>query len=567
MLSIVLCFAVMITFNMTVHADDINKESIYTLAATATPNVTGDAYMLSLNSIDDEFNQYVSEVRFEVTCGKKTIIYNAICKDVSGNYLALLKIKDFAQAGDYSVRAVAELNNGSVMNLKPTVFHVDSYKETDKKTTTVSVLGDSISTYLGVTSDDSTGCYYTPDNFELDDMWWNVLCARNNMQLGVVNAIGGSRVTWNGVDDDQSYHLGEQYAMTYDGRIQSLDDNGKPDIICFFGGMNDALAGNNDDGTPKVTIGDLNQMLTYGKLDTFADAYMTALLKLNYYYPEAEIISISPYQTVGDLVYGDVTTPIAKSIAKCDSLLGNKNVDLRSSGIMGNVDTQSDSIHLTASGMVKVVQMVESALGLNPNFSSGFRKDWRGQEHYYDADGDMLVNRFVNVNNSKYYINNEGVVSKNTFACDGKYTYYFQADGTAMTDRLTYHPDGQHVIYFDEKGHEVFSNYAHVRKSISGDTVDDYCFFDVNGYMYTDVLTWDEAGENLLYANPYGVLEVGKWFQFSDTLKWADGTQAEGIAGKYGYANADATLMRDTYTYDWDGRLCYMQGNGTALYK
>ena len=65
----------------------------------------------------------------------------------------------------------------------------------------------------------------------------------------------------------------------------------------------------------------------------------------------------------------------------------------------------------------------------------------------------------------------------NEFVCDGTYTYFLQADGTAMKDRLTYHPDGVHVIYFDQYGHEVFSDFAHVKKSIAGEPVDDYCFF------------------------------------------------------------------------------------------
>lgn len=155
----------------------------------------------------------------------------------------------------------------------------------------------------------------------------------------------------------------------------------------------------------------------------------------------------------------------------------------------------------------------------------------------------------------------------NTFKCDGTYTYFFQADGTAMKDRLTYHPDGVHVIYFDKDGHEVFSDFAHVSKSISGDEVDDYCFFDVYGYMYVDVLTWDKKGEKLLYANPYGRLECEGWFQFSNTVKWADGTPCEGIAGGYGFGQKfDCTLLRDCKTWDWEGKPVYLQGNGVAKY-
>ncbi len=155
----------------------------------------------------------------------------------------------------------------------------------------------------------------------------------------------------------------------------------------------------------------------------------------------------------------------------------------------------------------------------------------------------------------------------NEFKCDGIYTYYFQADGTSMRERLTYHPDGVHVIYFDQYGHEVFSDFAHVSKSISGETVDDNCFFDVFGYMYVDILTYDKNGEKLLYANPYGRLECAGWFTFSNTVKWGDGTPCDGIAGGIGYGQEDCTLLTNTNTYDWLGRPCYMQGNGVALYQ
>lgn len=178
-----------------------------------------------------------------------------------------------------------------------------------------------------------------------------------------------------------------------------------------------------------------------------------------------------------------------------------------------------------------------------------------GYSFYRDDAGDVTC------------LDNNGNKVINGFVCDGVYTYYFQYDGTAMRDRLTYHPDGEHVIYFDKYGHEVFSDFANVRRSISGEAVDDYCFFNVYGYLYVDVVTYDKTGTYLYYANPYGVLERGKWFQFSDTVMCADGTPWNGAAGNYGYANANGTLMVNTYTYDWEGRKCYMQGNGVALYE
>lgn len=145
----------------------------------------------------------------------------------------------------------------------------------------------------------------------------------------------------------------------------------------------------------------------------------------------------------------------------------------------------------------------------------------------------------------------ENVPVKNAFKCDGTYTYFFQADGSAMKDRLTYHPDGEHIIYFDQNGHEVFSDFTNVKRSISGTPVDDLCFFDVYGYMYRDVITYDKSGRYLYYANEYGVMERNGWFGFS-------AKQGGGI----GYAYSDGTLMTNQFTYDQFGRLVYLGADG-----
>ena len=173
---------------------------------------------------------------------------------------------------------------------------------------------------------------------------------------------------------------------------------------------------------------------------------------------------------------------------------------------------------------------------------------------------------FYRDNGNVYCYDRDGTPVVNSFACDGIYTYFFQADRTAMKNRLTYHPDGVHVIYFDGYGHEVFSNFANVKKTVTGENVDDYCFFDVYGYLYVDVVTYDMSGKKLYYANEYGVMDRSKWFRFSDTAKWADGTPFDRAGGDYGYAQSDCSLMTNRYAYDWNGTRCYLQGNGVAKY-
>ena len=48
---------------------------------------------------------------------------------------------------------------------------------------------------------------------------------------------------------------------------------------------------------------------------------------------------------------------------------------------------------------------------------------------------------------TRYYRDN--ILMTDVFFYDGTYTYYLMSDGTPMRDRLTYHPDGEHIIYFN----------------------------------------------------------------------------------------------------------------------
>ena len=183
-----------------------------------------------------------------------------------------------------------------------------------------------------------------------------------------------------------------------------------------------------------------------------------------------------------------------------------------------------------------------------------------------DADTSKYYNVTTNGGSwdgTHYYLPS-GQMVRNSFFSDGTYTYYLQADGTPMKDRLTYHPDGVHVIYFDANGHEVFSDFAHVTKSIAGTDVDDMCCFGVYGYMYVDTLTYDKAGTRIYYVNPYGVLERNGWFRFSG-YEFDAGLGFSGKAGGYGYANGDGSLIVNSYMYDWNGNLVYMQGDGHML--
>ncbi len=134
-----------------------------------------------------------------------------------------------------------------------------------------------------------------------------------------------------------------------------------------------------------------------------------------------------------------------------------------------------------------------------------------------------------------------GKMVTNQFMFDGSYTYYMQADGSAMTDRLTYHPDGVHIIYFDSYGHEVFNAFQYCP------SVGYTCYFDSQGYLYKDVITF--YNNAVYYLNANGKMENEGWFQFANGMD-------------YGYANWDGTLNTGGFSYDPWGRIVFYHWNG-----
>ena len=155
--------------------------------------------------------------------------------------------------------------------------------------------------------------------------------------------------------------------------------------------------------------------------------------------------------------------------------------------------------------------------------------DYNGYRFKTDTDGTIHAS------------NPDGSPIYDQFIFDGFFTYYIQADGTAMKDRLTYHPDGTHIICFDEKGHEVFMDFQYC--SSVGYT----CYFDSLGYIYKDQITF--VGDKVYYLNANGKMENTGWFQFAN-------------GRDYGYANSDGVLKTNQFSYDAYGRIVFYHWNG-----
>ena len=171
-------------------------------------------------------------------------------------------------------------SNGKDETPDVTTTTVDVDRETVKETLLsgkyISILGDGISTYAGVSNDslvrddlsDNINPYYNIYNMDQNDTYWQKAINYFGMNLCVNNSIAGGKVTQVDV-----------------ARVEKLatDAGQNPDIILFYMGINDAETG-----------------ITY---DGFSCAYEDAIDGINSKYPDANIICLTllPYSSQNNI--------------------------------------------------------------------------------------------------------------------------------------------------------------------------------------------------------------------------------------------------------------------------
>lgn len=149
----------------------------------------------------------------------------------------------------------------------------------------VSILGDSYSTFEGYLTPDTMDIWYfegTQDARRTDvknvsETWWMQLIKKKNWKLEVNNSWSGSTICYTGYRD-------EDYSRrSFITRVPAL---GSPDIILIFGGTNDSWA--------NAPIGEFKYSdWRRADLYTFRPAMACMLAKIKERYPTAEVYVIS----------------------------------------------------------------------------------------------------------------------------------------------------------------------------------------------------------------------------------------------------------------------------------
>ena len=203
----------------------------------------------------------------------------------------------------------------------------------------VSILGDSYSTYEGFLQPDTNFVWYwkIPDKEHTDvssvrETWWHKFISENGYRLCVNNSFSGATICNTGYNGDD---YSDRSFMT---RLKYL---GSPDIIFVFGGTNDCWA--------KSPIGEYKyEGWTTEELYTFRPAMACLLEGLKDYYPNVKIYF---------LLNSDLTDEINESVKTVCQHYEIDYIELK------EIDKMSG--HPSVKGMEQIKEQIEKFMGLN----------------------------------------------------------------------------------------------------------------------------------------------------------------------------------------------------------
>ena len=267
----------------------------------------------------------------------KFITYNVKFKDYQGNVISEQTIKEGGNATTPDVEIIDGKAfdgwNGKFYGVTSDIEVQAKYRTGTNKYSgkTVSILGDSISTYQTIVPE-GYSCFYpypTADVKNYNDTWWMQVINRFGMKLLRNNSYSGTCV---------STGTGN-YSTTLDSRLANLlKDGEKPDVIFIFMGANDCGS-------------------IYVNKNTFKNSYEKMLEKIKTLCPDSEIICMTLPKAK---MYSDADcNEYSQVIIDSAIAAGCKLVNLNSTWDPSNFgNLLCDSIHPLKLGMDKIAETI-----------------------------------------------------------------------------------------------------------------------------------------------------------------------------------------------------------------
>ncbi len=274
---------------------------------------------------------------------------------------------------------------------------------------TISVLGDSISTFDGFSSGEASlitnstisnnKSYYFEGKTEVSalDTWWMQAAQKLNARLLVNNSYSGSRVFNPEYNSQNSGYL-KRCINLHDNTGENAGE--KPDIVAVYLGTNDlsygrSTLGSAEDINYSALIKKTSASYTYAKPKTSCEAYAVMLNKIKAAYPDAEIycFAVLPrFKTTAD--FSKAIIEFNSSIKDISAYFGAFFVDIyNESGISSDEVISSryfhdGRIHPSKKGMDAITNTFISTLYKNSKYVNS-------ENHLYNINytlKDTLIN-------------------------------------------------------------------------------------------------------------------------------------------------------------------------------
>ena len=295
---------IFIEFNITntIFTRIVNKNTHTVYRDWEIVGVAGKGINLNNDTIQTECNNDLNNLKNNIIYGVAnglSNLQNLPIPNVGGQVIGFGK-----QMSRTSADSQLYIDNNSNMYFR--LYTAGAWQEWKKinsgkslKNYKYSVLGDSRSTFRGI-SPWNDHCHYPDSNLtNSNDMWWSIMEKNTGLQRLKIDAFSGSRISTGG----STPHYADGYEFCTDLRINELvDGNTNPDFVFVYGGVNDWY-NNINIGSTSYNSNDTN---------TVANALAITLKKIQTKIPNAKIYVI--LENYSDMVYqGQYNFPVNSS--------------------------------------------------------------------------------------------------------------------------------------------------------------------------------------------------------------------------------------------------------------
>ena len=188
----------------------------------------------------------------------------------------------------------------------------------------------------------------------------------------------------------------------------------------------------------------------------------------------------------------------------------------------------------------------------NDTVTPGWQKEADGSEKYLKPDGTYVSNGWLQLDDKKYYMDENGVKLKDTVTPDG---FYVNSDGEKVSYMPGWYKDGDYWRYIQKNGYYLANSWYQ-------DTDGKYYYFNMGAVMAVNTTTPDG----------YYVDENGVWDGNTSTVAAAEKNLGPGvdkgweaIDKGWKFKQEDGTYLTNAWRQDSNGKWYYLNEDGWML--